>query len=97
MLYLVISTPYPDTAAGLSERQRDFWSWIAGLEAEGRVLHGWRRMGRGAVIIFDAPDHETLQGDLQQWAARIPAAFEVQPLIMPPDTPPRAPAAAPGQ
>ncbi|MGE4338830.1 MAG: DUF3303 family protein [Pigmentiphaga sp.] len=84
MLYLVISAPHPDNTGGVSERQRDFWAWIDHLKTEGRVLNGWRRMGRGAVVVFDAPDHDVLHGLLQQWAHRIPATFEVQPLISPP-------------
>ncbi|MCK9513385.1 MAG: muconolactone Delta-isomerase family protein [Pigmentiphaga sp.] len=96
MLYLVSSSPHPANDEGLSERQRKFWDWMARLEAEGRVLHGWRRMGRGAVVIFDVPDHGALHDLLRQWAHLIPAAFDAQPLLArpgaagdPPNTSPR--------
>ena len=43
----------------------------------------WARAGRGAVVLFDVPDNETLHRLMNEWAEIIPAHFDVYPLIDP--------------
>jgi hypothetical protein len=81
MLVLVISTPHPSPPgdhAGSRLRWRD---WVAALEQSGQVRSWYMRVGRGAVIVFDVPDNDTLHMRLSEWLTYVPAHFDVYPLV----------------
>ncbi|MGE5513512.1 MAG: muconolactone Delta-isomerase family protein [Bacteroidota bacterium] len=81
MLFLVISTPRPEQPSHMKARRHDYWRWLAPLQASGTCKHVWARAGRGAVVLFDVPDNETLHRLLNEWAEIIPAHFDTYPLI----------------
>ena len=83
MLFLVISTPAPTRPSAVTGARKRYWNWIAPLQESGAVKSVYARPGRGAVVVFDVPDHETLHKLLNEWADRIPATFEMHPLIDP--------------
>ena len=81
MLFLVISTPRPEPPSTMTSKRRDYWRWLAPLQENGTCKGAWARAGRGAVILFDVPDNDTLHRLLNEWAEIIPAHFETYPLI----------------
>lgn len=81
MLTLVISTPQPSPPGAVAGQRLAWREWIERLEAVG-VVRGWHfRVGRGAVVIFDVPDNETLHTRLTEWLGFIPAQFDLYPLV----------------
>lgn len=83
MLFLVISTPAPTRPSTVAGAREQYWRWIAPLQKTGTVKSVYARPGRGAVVVFDVPDNETLHKLLNEWADMIPATFEMHPLIDP--------------
>ena len=81
MLFMVISTPRPEKPSAMTESRKAYWRWLSPLQANGHCKGAWARTGRGAVILFDVPDNETLHRYLNEWAEIIPATFEVLALI----------------
>lgn len=83
MLFLVISEPRPEPPTALAARRQDYWRWIEPLLASGEARSVHARVGRGAVVLFDVPDHAALHRRLNEWADIIPAHFALYPLIDP--------------
>jgi muconolactone delta-isomerase len=81
MLFLVISTPRPEPPSAMTAKRKDYWRWLAPLQENGTCKGAWARAGRGAVILFDVPDNDTLHRLLNEWAEIIPAHFDTYPLI----------------
>ncbi|MCW8084202.1 DUF3303 domain-containing protein [Sabulicella glaciei] len=81
MLFLVISEPRPERPSQVTGQRQEFWRWIEPLLESGEARSVHARVGRGAVVLFDAPDHETLHRRLTEWADMIPAEFTTYPLI----------------
>jgi muconolactone delta-isomerase len=81
MLFLVISTPRPEPPSAMTAKRKDYWRWLAPLQENGTCKGAWARAGRGAVILFDVPDNDTLHRLLNEWAEIIPAQFDTYPLI----------------
>ncbi len=81
MLFLVISTPRPERPSEFASTRQRFWDWIAPYQAKGVCQHIYPRVGRGAVAVFDVPDHSLLHRILNEWADLIPAHFETYPLV----------------
>ncbi|MBL8383202.1 MAG: DUF3303 family protein [Burkholderiales bacterium] len=78
---MIISTPRPEPPSQAAAARRRFWRWFNPLLADGQARWIYARPGRGAVALFDAPDHAQLHRLLNQWAERIPATFEIHPLL----------------
>jgi muconolactone delta-isomerase len=83
MLFLVISEPRPEPPAAVAAQRQAFWRWVEPLMASGEVRSVHARVGRGAVVLFDVPDNETLHRRLTEWAQMVPAQFSTYPLIDP--------------
>ena len=83
MLFLVISEPRPEAPTSVAHRRQDYWRWVQPLIDSGQVRSVHARVGRGAVVLFDVPDNETLHRRLTEWADIIPAQFMTYPLIDP--------------
>jgi muconolactone delta-isomerase len=83
MLFLVISEPQPEPPSAASARRQAYWRWIAPLQAAGVVRSVHARVGRGAAVLFDVPDHATLHRHLTDWCELIPATFTTYPLLDP--------------
>jgi muconolactone delta-isomerase len=83
MLFLAISTPAPTRPTTVTAARKKFWAWIAPQLKSGAAKSVYARPGRGAVVVFDVPDNETLHARLNEWADMIPATFEILPLIDP--------------
>ena len=83
MLFLVISEPRPEPPSSVTGRRKQYWDWIAPLQASGEVRSVHARVGRGAAVLFDVPSNEHLHRRLNEWADMIPARFDVYPLIDP--------------
>lgn len=81
MLFLVISTPRPERPSSMTASRKAYWEWLAPLQADGTCKGAWARTGRGAVILFEVADNDTLHRLLNEWAEIIPATFDVYPLI----------------
>lgn len=81
MLFMVISTPRAQPPSEMKAKRQDYWRWLAPLQENGTCMGAWARAGRGAVILFDVPDNETLHRLLNEWAEIIPAHFDTYPLI----------------
>jgi muconolactone delta-isomerase len=81
MLFLVVSTPRADRPTEMAPRRRDYWRWLAPLQAAGTCRHVFARAGRGAVAVFEVASNEELHRLLNEWAEIIPAHFDVYPLI----------------
>ncbi len=81
MLFLVVSTPRADQPSQMTPRRKDYWKWLAPLQASGVCRHVYARAGRGAVAVLDVPSNEELHRLLNEWAELIPAHFDVYPLI----------------
>lgn len=81
MLFMVISTPRPERPSTMTPSRKAYWEWLAPLQDNGTCKGAWARTGRGAVILFDVPDNDTLHRLLNEWAEIIPATFDVYPLI----------------
>jgi len=81
MLFMVISTPRPEKPSMMVGSRKAYWEWLAPLQSNGMCKGVWARTGRGAVVLFDVPDNETLHRFMNEWAEIIPATFEVYPLI----------------
>lgn len=60
MLFMVISTPRPEPPSAMTAKRKDYWRWLAPLQENGMCKGAWARAGRGAVILFDVPDNDTL-------------------------------------
>ncbi|NKC34258.1 DUF3303 family protein [Falsiroseomonas selenitidurans] len=83
MLFLVISEPRPEPPAAVAEQRQAFWRWVEPLIATGEVRSVHARVGRGAVVLFDVPDNDTLHRRLTEWCNMVPATFTTYPLIEP--------------
>lgn len=81
MKYMVMSTPQPGAPSQMRGRQAEFWDWLSTLEATNVVEHCFVKVGRGAILVFDVPDHETLHRLIGEWSDRIAAEFTVIPLV----------------
>ncbi len=83
MLFLVISEPRPEPPGAIAAQRQSYWRWIEPLIAGGQVKSVHAKVGRGAVVLFDVDDNETLHRFLNEWADIIPARFEIHALIDP--------------
>jgi muconolactone delta-isomerase len=83
MLFLVISTPHPSSPAESAASRMAWRPWVEALQAQGLVQAWYVRVGRGAAVVFDVPDNETLHTHLTEWLTFIPAHFDVYPLVSP--------------
>ena len=83
MLFLVISSPVPTRPSSVTASRRQFWRWIDPMLESGTAKSVYARPGRGAVVVFDVDSHEALHALLNEWADRVPASFELYPLIDP--------------
>ena len=83
MLFLVISTPAPTRPSEVREARKNFWPWVEDKLARGVARSFYPRTGRGAVVVFDVEDHETLHRLLNEWADAVPAEFAIYPLMEP--------------
>ena len=83
MQFLVISTPRPERPSDMRGPQTKFWDWIKPLQARGTVQSCHIKVGRGACVVFDVADHETLHRLVNEWADCVPAAFEIIALVDP--------------
>ncbi len=81
MLFLVISTPRPESPSTVRTGQKAYWAWLNKRVEDGTVRHVWTKCGRGAVVIADVALHEDLHKFINQWAECVPASFEVTPLV----------------
>ena len=81
MHFLAISTPRTDKPSEARNDQRAFWDWIEPLVKSGTIKQIYTKLGRGAVVIFDAQSHEEMHKLLNQWAECVPATFEVHALL----------------
>ena len=81
MLFMVISTPRPEKPSTMVPSRKAYWEWLAPIQADSTCKGVWARTGRGAIVLFDVPDNETLHRLMNEWAEIIPATFEVYPLI----------------
>lgn len=81
MLTLVISAPQPAPPEAVAGQRLAWRTWIERLEAAGEVRDWHFRAGRGAVVVFDLPDNETLHLRLTEWLGFIPAQFDLYPLV----------------
>ena len=81
MLFMVMSTPRAERPSDMRTRQTSYWDWLEALKQKGIARHVWVKTGRGAFVVFDAPDHETLHRLINEWSDCVPADFQVWPLI----------------
>lgn len=81
MLYWVTTHPQAAAASAVRPQQQALWRWLAQHTGPAQVLHAWRRVGRGAVLVVHAPTPTDLHDLLAQWTEFVPATFEVQPLL----------------
>lgn len=83
MLFMVMSTPRPERPSDMRGGQTQFWDWLQPLKDGGTVKAVYVKTGRGAMVVFDVPNHETLHRYMTEWANNVPAEFMVWPLIDP--------------
>lgn len=83
MLVLVISTPHPSPPAESAPRRLEWRTWVEGLQRAGEVRQWYLRVGRGAAVVFDVADNDTLHTRLTEWLTYVPAHFDVYPLVTP--------------
>ncbi|NYT62719.1 hypothetical protein H0A66_10380 [Alcaligenaceae bacterium] len=81
MLFLVISTPFPQQPSTIRKNQTLWWDWINHQISIGVAKHVYTKLGRGAVVIFDVERPEDIHKLVNQWSENIPATFEVEPLL----------------
>ena len=81
MLFMVMSTPRPERPSEMRGRQTEYWDWLEPLKASGACKAVYVKTGRGAMVVFDVPDNETLHRYITEWAERVPAEFTVWPLV----------------
>jgi hypothetical protein len=83
MLFMVTSDPRPERPSEIRGHQTGFWDWLQPLKDNGTVKACYVKTGRGAIVVFDVKDHETLHDLINAWSDRVPAHFTVQALIDP--------------
>ena len=83
MLFMVMSTPRPERPSDMRGGQTGFWDWLQPLKDNGIVKAVYVKTGRGAMVVFDVANHETLHRYMTEWANNVPAEFMVWPLIDP--------------
>jgi len=81
MLFLVISTPRPESPSVMTERRQKAWPWFESLKQKKIVLSMHARAGRGAVAMLDVPSNLELHRVLNEWAELIPCTHDVYPLL----------------
>lgn len=81
MLFLVISTPRPDSPSVMKDRRKLCWDWIEPLKASGELTAFHARVGRGGIAIFNVASNLALHRRMSEWAEMIPTTFEVYPLV----------------
>lgn len=81
MLFMVMSTPRPERPTDMRGRQTAYWDWLEPLKQSGVCKSVWVKTGRGAMVVFDVPDHEALHRYINQWADCVPAEFQIWPLV----------------
>jgi muconolactone delta-isomerase len=81
MLYLVVSTPHPANPKDIKDVRSEWWPWAEGLKSKGKAVCYYARVGRGAMVIFDASSNEELHEFLTQWSNIVPVTFEIFPLV----------------
>ena len=83
MLFLVISSPRPERPTQVASSRQAFWRWMEPKLNSKKALFAHPKVGRGLVTAFDVRSHEELHALLNEWADRVPASFELYPLIDP--------------
>lgn len=83
MLFMVMSTPRPEQPSTMRAAQSRFWDWMASMQQDGTARAVYVKAGRGAMVVFDVPDHIALHRVMTQWAEHVPAEFTVWPLVEP--------------
>ena len=81
MLFLVVSTPWPERPSELARARRPFWPWMEKYQASGVCRHLYARAGRGAVAILDIEENKALHKKLNEWADIISAHFATYPSV----------------
>lgn len=81
MLFLVISTPRPESPSVMTERRKKAWPWFEELKAQKKVLSMHARVGRGGVAMLSVASNLELHTILNQWAELIPCTHDVYPLL----------------
>ena len=80
MKYVVMSNPLPSAPTAMRGRQSSWWDWVADLEAKGVIEGCYVKIGRGAILVMEVPDPETLHRLIAEWSDRVPAEYTVIPL-----------------
>ena len=81
MQFMVMSTPRPERPSEMRGRQTTFWDWLEPLKQSGACKACYVKTGRGAMVVFDVPDNETLHRYITEWSDCVPAEFMVWPLV----------------
>jgi len=81
MLFLVISTPRPESPSVMTERRQKAWPWFERLKQEKIALSMHARVGRGGVALLDVSSNLQLHQILNEWAELIPCTHDVYPLL----------------
>lgn len=81
MLFMVMSTPRPERPSEVRGNQARFWDWLGPLQESGAAKNCYVKTGRGCMVVFDVPDHETLHRYITEWAEAVPAEYMVWPLV----------------
>lgn len=81
MQFMVMSTPRPERPSAMRESQTKFWDWLEPLKQAGTVTACYVKTGRGCMVVFEVPDHETLHRYITEWAEHVPAEYMVWPLV----------------
>lgn len=84
MQFLVETTPQAARPDDIRANQLALWRWLAEERKQGKVLHAWRKPGRGAVFVVEVESHDSLHALLQTWCNYVPATFNCTPLLPPP-------------
>ncbi|MDQ8731973.1 DUF3303 family protein [Bradyrhizobium sp. LHD-71] len=81
MKFMVMSNPRPERPSDVRGRQTSFWDWLEPLKANRTVEAVYVKTGRGAILVFEVDDHETLHRLMTEWADCVPAELTVYPLL----------------
>ena len=83
MQFMVMSNPQPARPTQVRGGQASFWDWLESQKQAGLVEAVYVKTGRGAIVVFNVADHETLHRLMTEWSDCVPAEFTVYPLIDP--------------
>ncbi len=81
MLFLVISTPRPESPSLMTERRQKAWVWLEPYLQSKTIHFMHARVGRGAVAMIDVPSNLELHKIINEWAEIVPGTHDIYPLI----------------